>query len=65
MNSIDLEAADILLSKLEPLENSIIWKSSALELKAFVYLKNNQIDEALKTFKEIVEEGLTVVDTRS
>ena len=55
MNSIDLRAADLLLSKLEPLENSIIWKSSALELKAFVYLKNNQIDEALKTFKEIVE----------
>ena len=55
MNSIDLRAADLLLSKLEPLENSIIWKSSALELKAFVYLKNNQVDEALKTFKEIVE----------
>ena len=40
--------------KLEPLENSLIWKSSALELKAFIYLKNNQKQEALNIFESII-----------
>jgi len=53
MNSIDSDDPDILLKKLEPLENSLIWKSSALELKAFIFLKNNKRDEALKVFEEI------------
>ena len=51
MNSLDHKSPEVLLSKLQPLENSIIWKSSALELKAFVYLRNNQTDEAIKTFE--------------
>ena len=54
MNSIDSDDPDILLKKLEPLENSLIWKSSALELKAFIFLKNNKREEALKVFEEIV-----------
>jgi hypothetical protein len=53
MNSIDSDDPDILLKKLEPLENSLIWKSSALELKAFIFLKNNKREEALKVFEEI------------
>lgn len=55
MNSLDHKSPEVLLSKLQPLENSIIWKSSALELKAFVYLRNNQTDEAIKTFESIAE----------
>ena len=53
MNSIDSDDPDILLKKLEPLENSLIWKSSALELQAFIFLKNNKREEALKVFEEI------------
>ena len=55
MNSLDHKSPEMLLSKLQPLEKSIIWKSSALELKAFVYLRNNQTDEAIKTFESIAE----------
>ena len=53
MNSMDFEQPEILLDKLDPLRNSMIWKSSALELTAFIYLKNGQKREALKTFEEI------------
>ena len=53
MNAIDFEQPAKLLDKLEPLRNSIIWKSSALELTAFIYLKNNQKKEALENFEEI------------
>ena len=31
----------------------MIWKSSALELTAFIYLKNDQKEKALETFEEI------------
>ena len=53
MNSVEIEQPEKLLDKLEPLRNSIIWKSSALELTAFIYLKNDQKKEALETFEEI------------
>ena len=53
MNSMDLEQPEKLLDKLEPLRNSMIWKSSALELTAFIYLKNDQKQEALDYFEEI------------
>ena len=53
MNSIDFEPPEQLLDKLDPLKDSMIWKSSALELTAFVYLKNDQKKEALETFEEI------------
>ena len=53
MNSIDFEQPEKLLDKLDPLRNSMIWKSSALELTAFIYLKNDQKKEALETFQEI------------
>ena len=36
-----------------PLENSEIWKSSALELKGYIYLRNNEIDKAVETFETI------------
>ncbi len=54
MNSLDSEEPEILLEKLEPLENSLIWKSSALELKAFIYLRNEKEKEALEVFEAIV-----------
>ena len=53
MNSIDFEPPEELLDKLGPLKNSLIWKSSALELTAFIYLKNDKKKEALETFEEI------------
>ena len=53
MNSIDFELPKKLLDKLDPLKNSMIWKSSALELTAFIYLKNDQKEKALETFEEI------------
>ena len=54
MNSLDLNKSEDLLTKLEPLENSMIWKSSALELKAFIHLQNNNKEQALETFKLIL-----------
>ena len=54
MNSIDSKDSDILIEKLKPLEDSQIWKSSALELKAFIYLKNKKRKEALEVFEKIV-----------
>ncbi len=53
LNSMDNNPLAELLAKLEPLENSMIWKSSALELKAFLFLKNKQQDEAIEVFKQI------------
>ncbi len=55
MNSMDSEDSEKLLKKLEPLENSLIWKSSALELKAFIYLKNDNTKKALETFESITQ----------
>ena len=55
MNSIDSEDSEKLLKKLEPLESSLIWKSSALELKAFIYLKNDNTQKALETFESITQ----------
>ena len=54
MNSLDSKDSDILIEKLKPLEDSQIWKSSALELKAFIYLKNEKREEALEVFEKIV-----------
>ena len=54
MNSLDSKDSDILIEKLKPLEDSQIWKSSALELKAFIYLKNEKRKEALEVFEKIV-----------
>ena len=54
MNSLDSNKSEELLIKLEPLENSMIWKSSALELKAFIYLQSNRKEQALETFKSIL-----------
>ena len=42
LNSMDQRDPDILLKKVEPLENSKIWQSSALELKAFILLKGGK-----------------------
>ena len=53
INSMGKLDADILLSKIEPLENSLIWKSSALELKGYIYLQNKEKQKALDIFKSI------------
>ena len=53
INSIGKSDIDTLLSKIEPLENSLIWKSSALELKGYIYLQNNEKQKALEIFKSI------------
>ena len=53
INSIGKSDVDILLSKVEPLENSLVWKSSALELKGYIYLQNNEKQKALDIFKSI------------
>ena len=55
LNSLDTSEPELLLNKLEPLENSLIWKASALELRAFIYLKNNQEKEALNIFQQIID----------
>ncbi|MBS91587.1 MAG: hypothetical protein CMM95_00845 [Rickettsiales bacterium] len=55
INSMDKTDPDILLKKIKPLESSNIWKSSALELKAFMFLKKNDIEGAKETFKNILE----------
>ena len=53
LNSLNNESKDDLLKKITPLENSEIWKSSALELKGYIYLKNNEIDKAIEAFETI------------
>ncbi len=55
INSMDKSDPDILLEKVKPLEASNIWKSSALELKAFIFLKKNDKKSAKETFKNILE----------
>ncbi len=54
LNSMDTQDPQILLEKINKLESSQIWKSSALEMKAFLKLKLNKIDEARKAFEEIL-----------
>ena len=55
INSMDKSDPEILLEKVKPLEASNIWKSSALELKAFIFLKKNDKKSAKETFKNILE----------
>ena len=54
LNSMDKIAPETLLKKIEPLENSKVWQSSALELKAFIFLKNNNKKLAKEAFKSIL-----------
>ncbi|MEL0124580.1 MAG: tetratricopeptide repeat protein [Alphaproteobacteria bacterium] len=53
LNSLNNESKDDLLKKIIPLENSEIWKSSALELKGYIYLRNNEIAKAVEAFETI------------
>ena len=54
LNSMDTEDPQLLLDKINKLESSQIWRSSALEMKAFLQLKQNKIKEARKTFETIL-----------
>lgn len=53
LNSIDTKNPDLLLEKLIPLEKSKIWKSSALELMAFIYLKKSDKTKAIEIFRRL------------
>ena len=54
LNSMDTEDPQVLLDKINKLESSQIWRSSALEMKAFLKLKQNKIEEARKVFESIL-----------
>ena len=54
LNSMDTEDPQVLLSKINKLESSKIWRSSALEMKGFLKLKQNKMEEARKIFEEIL-----------
>ena len=54
LNSMDTEDPQLLLDKINKLESSQIWRSSALEMKAFLKLKQNKIEEARNTFEAIL-----------
>ena len=54
LNSMDTEDPQILLKKINKLESSQIWRSSALEMKAFLKLKQNKVEEARKIFEGIL-----------
>ena len=54
LNSMDTEEPQTLLEKINKLESSQIWRSSALEMKAFLKLKQNKVDESRKIFEEIL-----------
>ena len=56
LNSMDKVDPLILLEKVKPLEASKIWKSSALELKAFIYLKTKKKEQAKETFQSILDQ---------
>ena len=59
LNSMDKVDPLILLEKVKPLEASQIWKSSALELKAFIYLKTEKKEQAKETFQSILDQKNT------
>ena len=54
LNSMDTEDPQALLKKINKLESSQIWRSSALEMKAFLKLKQNKVEEARKIFEGIL-----------
>ena len=54
LNSMDTEDPQALLKKINKLESSQIWRSSALEMKAFLKLKQNKVEEARKVFEGIL-----------
>ena len=54
LNSMDTEDPQNLLDRINKLESSQIWRSSALEMKAFLKLKQNKPEEALKAFEAIL-----------
>ena len=54
LNSMDSEDPQGLLDKINKLESSKIWRSSALEMKAFLKLKQNKMEEAKETFEAIL-----------
>ena len=54
LNSMDKIDSEVLLRKIQPLENSKVWQSSALELKAFIYLKDKKNISAKEVFQSIL-----------
>ncbi len=54
LNSMDNEDPDVLIRKIKQLESSQIWRSSALEMKGFLFLKKNEKEKAKETFESIL-----------
>ena len=54
LNSMDTEDPQNLLDRINKLESSKIWRSSALEMKAFLKLKQNKKEEAREVFEAIL-----------
>tara|TARA_B100000287_G_scaffold430011_1_gene484443 strand:+ start:1242 stop:1883 length:642 start_codon:yes stop_codon:yes gene_type:complete len=54
LNSMDNEDPKKLMKKIEDLESSKIWQSSALEMKGFLFLKTNEKEKAVETFQSIL-----------
>ena len=54
LNSMDTQDPQNLLDRIDKLESSQIWRSSALEMKAFLKLKQNKKEEARKAFEKIL-----------
>ena len=60
LNSMDKSDSEILLKKLNHWRNSKVWQSSALELKAFIFLKDGK-----KIGKEVFESILNLKSSPS
>ncbi len=54
LNAMDHKSPDILIEKIEKLTTNSEWSFSALEIKAFLFFKNNQINKAKETFEKII-----------
>ena len=56
LNAMDVESSDFLLKKIERLTvDNNPWSSTALELKAFLFLKNNNNEKSIEAFEKITK----------
>ena len=57
LNALDYVEPLKLLEKINKLSIDSPWKFSALELKGFIFFKNNDLSRAKQTFQEIIDMG--------
>ena len=56
INALDYKSPDLLLEKIERLtNNNNSWAFSALELKAYIYVKKGEINSAKQIFQQILD----------